>query len=72
LRFPIEATLSVKDLQRVIKRDLCYILLFRVFCLLNKEKELEVKRDRDDKYHVLFENRTKSGPLKINKVKNGF
>jgi hypothetical protein len=38
---------------------------------LNKEKELEVKRDRDDKYHVLFENGTRSGPPEINRVKNG-
>lgn len=33
--------------------------------------ELEVKRDRDDKYHVQFENGTRSGPPKIDGVKNG-
>jgi hypothetical protein len=70
LRFLIEATLSVKDLRRVIKRDLSYILLLKVFYLLNKKKELKVKRDKDDKYHVLFENGTRSGPLEIDKVKN--
>jgi hypothetical protein len=70
LRFPIKVTLLVKDLQYIIKRDPFYILFLKVFYLLNKEKELEVKRDKDDKYHVLFENRTRSSPFKINKVKN--
>jgi hypothetical protein len=59
-----------RDLRRVIKRDPSRILLLGV-CLLNKETELEVKRDRDNKYHVQFENGTRSGPPEIDGVKNG-
>jgi hypothetical protein len=34
--------------------------------LLIKEIVLEMKRDKDNKYHVKLENRAKSGPLEIN------
>jgi hypothetical protein len=65
LRFPIEGNTFGQEFATCNKKRSFLYLAFRS-CLLIKEIVLEMKRDKDNKYHVKLENRAKSGPLEIN------